>query len=171
MYYEDVFSKFNQKKIQYMIVGGLAVNLYGVPKMTADLDIMADLSKENLLRLIEAVTELGYLPRIPVKAIELANPHNREEWKKEKKMHVFTFWHPSKPYQQIDVFIENPIDFDAAYKSRETVRAGGLEIPLISLDHLIILKKISARKQDLSDIEALKKVKKLKEGKHEEKRL
>ncbi|MFH1773829.1 MAG: nucleotidyltransferase [Methanobacteriota archaeon] len=153
MYYEDVFSKFNQKKARYVIVGGLAVNLHGVPKMTADLDIMADLSKENLLRLIEAVTELGYLPR------------------KEKKMHVFTFWHPSKPYQQIDIFIENPIDFDAAYKSREIVKAGGLEIPLISLDHLIILKKISARKQDLSDIETLKKVKKLKEGKYEEKRL
>jgi predicted nucleotidyltransferase len=171
MYYEDVFSKFNQKKVRYLIVGGLAVNLHGVPKMTADLDIMADLSKENLLRLIEAVTELGYLPRIPVKAIELANLHKREEWKKEKKMHVFTFWHPSKPYQQIDIFIENPIDFDAAYKSREIVKAGGLEIPLISLDHLIILKKISARKQDLSDIETLKKVKKLKEGKYEEKRL
>ncbi len=171
MYYEDVFSKLHQKKVRYVIVGGLAVNLHGVPKMTADLDIMADLSKENLPRFIEAVTELGYLPRIPVKAIELASVRKRKEWKKEKKMHVFTFWHPSKPYQQIDIFIENPINFEAAYKSREIVKAGRLKIPLISLDHLIILKKISARKQDLSDINALEKVKKLKESRHEEKRV
>jgi hypothetical protein len=39
------------------------------------------------------------------------------------------------------------------------IRAGSLSIPVSSLDHLMVMKKISARKQDKEDIEAIKRLK------------
>ncbi len=39
------------------------------------------------------------------------------------------------------------------------VRVGSISIPVVSIDDLIKLKKISGRQQDMEDIRALKKVK------------
>ena len=39
------------------------------------------------------------------------------------------------------------------------MRVGNISIPVVSIDDLIKLKKISGRQQDMEDIRALKKVK------------
>ena len=46
MIYEDVFRKLQEKKVQYLVVGGIAINLYGILRATADLDIMLQLKNE-----------------------------------------------------------------------------------------------------------------------------
>jgi len=158
--YEDVFRELYKNKVRYIVVGGIAVNLYGVPRMTADLDLMVDLEKENVLKTVNILRSLGYVPKIPENPENLANREKREEWKK-KNMKAFTFWNTKKPYKQIDIFIENIIDFDKAYNRREKVKAEGFEIYLASIDDLIEMKRKSGRKQDLCDIEALRKVKDL----------
>ena len=58
--------------------------------------------------------------------------------------------------------IENHIDFDTAYEKRERVTASNIEIPVISINDLIELKKIAGRKRDEIDILALQKIKELK---------
>lgn len=47
MYYELVFRNLNKKKVRYVVIGGIAVNLHGIPRATADLDLMVDLEKET----------------------------------------------------------------------------------------------------------------------------
>ena len=42
MYYESVFRSFHHERVNYLIAGGMAVNLYGVPRFTKDLDILID---------------------------------------------------------------------------------------------------------------------------------
>ena len=158
--YEDVFRELYKNKVRYIVVGGIAVNLYGVPRMTADLDLMVDLEKENVLKTVDILKSLGYVPKIPENPENLANQEKREEWKK-KNMKAFTFWNTKKPYKQIDILIENIMDFDEAYNRREKVKAEGFEIYLASIDDLIEIKRKSGRKQDLCDIEALKKVRDL----------
>ena len=37
MFYFEVFKAFYQEKIKYLVVGGLAVNLHGVPRITYDI--------------------------------------------------------------------------------------------------------------------------------------
>ena len=34
--YLGIFKAFNEKGIKYLVVGGIAVNLYGIPRMTCD---------------------------------------------------------------------------------------------------------------------------------------
>ncbi|MEM2192104.1 MAG: hypothetical protein QXG38_00630 [Candidatus Hadarchaeales archaeon] len=43
MYYEKVLRELNAKRIRYILAGGIAVKLHGVPRATADLDILLDL--------------------------------------------------------------------------------------------------------------------------------
>lgn len=104
--YENVFRELYKNKVRYIVVGGIAVNLYGVPRMTADLDLMVDLEKENVLKTVNILRSLGYVPKIPENPENLANQEKREEWKK-KNMKAFTFWNTKKPYKQIDILIEN----------------------------------------------------------------
>jgi len=169
LYYEDVFRELNKRKVRYLVVGGIAVNLYGVPRATMDLDLMVDTEGENLLKFVDALERMGYKPRVPVKATALADPAKRREWQKKKHMVVFSFYRPALPYQEVDIFLNNPIDFEEASKTRKFVVAEGIRIPLISLDNLIKLKRELSREQDLSDVEALEKVKRILKEKRREK--
>ena len=47
MDYLEIFKNFNSRSIHYIVVGGLAVNFLGVPRMTYDIDIVIDLDKKN----------------------------------------------------------------------------------------------------------------------------
>lgn len=163
MFYDDVFSILKEYKVRYVVVGGTAVNLHGVPRFTADLDLIIDLEHENVLKFIEALKKINFKPKVPVKGEEFAVEENREKWIKEKHAVVFSFHNLPRFDKTIDVFIKNPIEFEELYKRRISLNVSGLRISLISLDDLITLKKLANRKQDISDIEALKKVKRIHE--------
>ena len=68
LFYEDVFEKLNQKKVRYCVAGGVAAVLHGVMRMTIDLDLIIDMSPDNIDKFFEALSELGYRPRVPVTA-------------------------------------------------------------------------------------------------------
>lgn len=160
MYYQDVFSALSKHKVCYLVVGAVAMNLHGVPRMTADLDIMLDLSAANLDRFVKALTEIGYKPKPPVSLKDFTEPSVRLQWAAEKNMTVLTLHNPKIPYQELDVFVVNPVLFGGAYKNRASFKSGGLEIPAASVDDLVTMKELAGRKQDKSDIGALKKLKK-----------
>jgi hypothetical protein len=163
MFYEEVFRELNRAKVRYLVVGGGAVVLHGVVRMTADLDLFVDFEEKNLLKFAEVLTDLGYRPKIPVKASDFAVKSNREKWKKEKNMLVFSFYHLKRFQDHVDVFVYEPVEFEKAYKEREVVKVGNVKIPIISIKYLRKMKAIAGRPQDLADIEALKEVEMLKE--------
>ena len=155
MFYEDVFRKLSDKKVKYVVVGGIAMVLHGVVRFTADLDLMVCLEEKNLLNFIFALDEIGYKPKLPVKSKDFADPVKRRLWKNEKNMQVFTFFHPKMPFRLIDVFVDEPIDYDKVDEKKKVVNVQGIKIPLVSMEHLKELKTISARPQDIADIKAL----------------
>lgn len=169
MFYEEVFRELNKKKVRYLVVGGGAVVLHGVVRMTADLDLFVDLKENNLLKFTEVLISLGYRPKIPVKVSDFADKSNREKWKKEKDMLVFSFYHLKRHQDHIDVFVYEPIGFEEAYKEKEIMRAGRINIPVISIKYLKKMKMIAGRPQDIADIEALEEVEILR-GKDEKKK-
>ncbi len=148
----------NKNRVRYVVVGGVAVVLHGVVRMTADVDLFVDLSENNLIKFGEVLCRLGYKPKIPVKVSDFADKSKRETWRKEKGMLVFSFFHLKRHLDLIDVFVYEPIRFDVVYKERKIIDAKGLRIPIVSVKHLKQLKKKAGRLQDLSDIEALKEI-------------
>ena len=163
MFYGEVFKKLGEEEVRYLVVGGVALVLHGVVRLTADLDLMVWLEEKNLRRFVRALNGLGYRPKVPVRAEEFVDPAKRRLWGQEKGMEVFSFHHPDRPMNLIDVFIDEPIDFLDAYGRRVVMKAGVIEVPVVSIDDLIRLKELSGRPQDLADIEALKELKRLRE--------
>ncbi len=144
-----------------MLVGGLAVNLHGVPRLTGDLDLCLALDLPNVKSFLSLLEELGYGPRIPADPLGLADEEVRRRWREEKGMAAFTFWHPEAPFAEVDVLLWPEIPFEELWSARARKPLGGTEVSLASIPHLKRLKSATGRRQDLADIEALDSVERL----------
>lgn len=162
MLYTQFFKELHKHKVRYLVIGGIAVNLHGFGRATGDLDIIVDFSKDNLKKFIDTVKKMGLLPKIPVKLDDLCDKNLRDSWIEEKNMKVFSVYNPRDQMELIDILLEYDLDFEKEYKNREIAKAGEIEIPIISIDGLIKLKKAAGRERDKLDISALEKIEGLK---------
>jgi hypothetical protein len=156
--FKKLFSSLNKVSIRYMVAGGIAVNLYGIERATADLDIALELEKGNLLKFINVAEKLGLRPKIPVKLGDFIDPEKRRSWRMDKGMLVFSLYDPKNPFFLIDIFTEIPFDFDAIYKQRKKVKFENIFIPVVPIKELIAMKEKSDRPQDRADVFYLKKI-------------
>ena len=76
----------NEAGIRYLIVGGLAVNLHGYRRFTADVDILLALDKENLEKMTRIMRSMGYAERLPVELKELSDEKKIRQLLEEKGM-------------------------------------------------------------------------------------
>jgi hypothetical protein len=141
-----------------MVAGGIAVNLYGIERATADVDIALELEKGNLLKFVNVAEKLGLRPKIPVKLVDFIDPEKRRSWRMDKGMLVFSLYDPKNPFFLIDIFTEIPFDFDAIYKQRRKVKFENIFIPVVPIKELIAMKEKSDRPQDRADVFYLKKI-------------
>lgn len=166
MYYFEILEGLYKSKVRYLIVGGLSVNLYGVPRITQDIDIVVAMSKENILKITSLLKGLGYIPRLPVNPDDLANHDKVKDWIENKNLKAFSFYHKKDNYKVIDIVLVHPLDFEKSFINRTVKKAKDIDIYLASVDDIIKMKEFSGRTQDFSDIEMLKKVRKYMGEKH-----
>ena len=74
----DVLKFLEKEGINYVVVGGVAVVLYGYERYTKDIDLILDFSKENVNKFVNLMNTLGFTPRIP------EDPQNLSDEKKGK---------------------------------------------------------------------------------------
>ncbi len=164
MYYFEILKELFNREIDYLIVGGLAVNLYGVPRVTQDIDIIISFEKENIFKLNEILRNLGYVPRLPgIDPQELADPIVRGDWIANKNLKAFSFYHKKDSYKAVDIVLVHPLDFSQAFQNKTIKKVEDIIINLVSLNDLITMKSFSSRQQDLSDIELLRKIQEFRE--------
>jgi len=163
MFYEKIFRKLAKKKIKYAVTGGVALVLHGIARFTADLDLIVELSEDNLKKFVEKIRELGFKPRVSVSLEELLNPEIRAQWIREKNMIIFTLYNPEQELEEIDIFVKEFIPFEEIERELQWIKYKDISIPVVSINHLKMLKRLSGRPQDLADIEALQILEKLKE--------
>ena len=156
--FKTIFSALNQERVKYMVAGGIAVNLYGIERATADLDIVVLLEETNLTKFISVAKRLGLKPKVPIRIEDLLDPAKRRAWITEKGMRVFSFFDPKNPFFLMDVFTEFTFDFAAVYRRRGRVRLENTAIPLIPLDVLIEMKRGTGRPQDEADVFHLERI-------------
>ena len=159
MLFKKIIQELEKRKIKYLVIGGVAVNLHGYSRVTNDLDLMISFEKENIAKFIELVNALGYTPKAPVELKEFADSAKRETWKKEKNMQVFSVRNPNDEFEYIDVMIQDHIDFEEAYKNRQIYADDKISVSVISIDDLISLKELAGRGRDLLDMKILRKLK------------
>lgn len=152
---EWVLAALEREKVRYLVVGGVAVVLHGYLRTTVDLDLVLHLERDNVERALRALANLGFQPQAPVPLSSFAEPQIRETWSREKNMTVFSLWHPGHPGFAVDLFIQEPFDFEAAYRRALRVPLEGLQTTVVSREDLVAMKRTAGRSSDLADIAAL----------------
>ena len=152
---EQVLAALNAEEVRYLVVGGVAVVLHGHLRTTADLDLVVALAGENARKAMAALGRLGFQPRAPVPVEDFAEEGKRRAWIEEKGLTVFSLWSARVPGLEVDLFVEEPFDFDAAYARAVRVTLDTTTAAVASLEDLLRLKRAAGRPQDLADVEAL----------------
>lgn len=153
--FERIFRALNKRKVKYLVVGGVAVNLYGYLRFTGDLDLLVLLEEGNLNKIDEVMKELGYGERLPVSVLELKDTKQVKNWLKEKNMKAFSFHPPKNNPLQIDIIIEESLKFKTIYPKKVIKKISDVSIPVVSIEDLVKMKKRANRDKDLLDLEAL----------------
>jgi hypothetical protein len=137
---QDVFKSFQRHDVRYVVIGGIASILHGVPRATFDLDILIQATPDNTRRLLDAMLEAG-LGTAALTSVEdlLAN-----------EITIF------RDRVRLDVQTSTPgIEFDLAWRNRKTVTYQDQEFFILSKDDLIASKRAAGRAVDLEDVRLL----------------
>jgi TPP-dependent 2-oxoacid decarboxylase len=161
MLYEEILRAFQKQKVKYVLVGGIAVNLLGYLRSTADIDILLEMSDSNLKKVVTILKKEGYRVKQPVDPMGIANTEIRRDWIHNKHMKAFNFYKEDE-LKEVDIIIESPVSFEEAKKDTLRIKIGDMMLPVISIDNLIKMKKNTGRSVDKFDIEELKRIKRLK---------
>jgi hypothetical protein len=152
---ERVLGALNSGGVRYLVVGGIAVVLHGYLRTTADLDLVVQLAPDNVRRALQVMERLGYEPRAPVPLHGFADAATRGSWVREKNLVVFSLWSPDRPGLEVDLFAEEPFDFDAVYERSLEVPLDRERARVIALEDLLAMKRAVDRPRDREDVEAL----------------
>ena len=137
---QDVFKFFQQHEVKYLVIGGVASVLYGVPRATFDLDILIEATTENAQRLLAALAEAGF------GTATLTNAH-------DLVAHEITVFNDRV---RIDVQTSTPgVSFQDAWSQRKTITYQEQDFFILSKEDLINSKRASGREVDLEDVRLL----------------
>lgn len=142
--------ELRDRKVDFVLVGGVAMALQGVVRATMDVDLVLRLDEGQFTRFEEVMKQLGLQSRLPVVAKEVF--HFRKEYLEKRNLRAWSFVNPKNPAELVDVLIDRDskdLDFDV-------ISVAGQKIKVASKEELIRMKKEAGRPQDLVDIENLK---------------
>lgn len=148
-FYTNIISALNDNGVEYLLIGGHAVNYHGYIRVTADMDIWINADESNFQNLLQALLQLGYEEEKCIEAINYFKVNHLIKMPKENDLVEF-----------LDSFMLN-IDFKKAYSDREIANIEGLEINVIGYSDLIESKSKSTRFKDLNDVKELKEIRKM----------
>lgn len=156
--YEAELRAFNQTGVRYVIVGAIALALHRYPRATLDLDLLVALDAGNLRLAAEALTALGYKPRLPVAIEDLFDEATRARWVQERNMIAFSFIMDGGLPRCVDLLIASPLSFEQCAAHATLLSTGDLNVPVAALGDLLAMKKAAGRGKDAPDIEVLERM-------------
>ena len=155
----DLLATLSNAKIDYVLIGGLAVTLHGYQRLTMDVDVVLALNDENLAKFVECAKSAKLKPVLPIPIDSLRDAALIDQWYRDKGMLAFALHGPEMMATVIDVLVRPVVSFDQLKCNAVTKRIGPLAIPVASIDDLITLKTGTGRSKDVLDIEELRKIK------------
>lgn len=139
--FKDFLKLLNEKKVEYLLIGGYAVSYHGYPRPTGDMDIWIRFSNENAVLAAEALEEFGYATKdqsLPMllqlgKILRMGFPPFRLE---------------------VSTAIDG-VEFDACYANRLLLKIDDIPVTLIGYHDLLTNKRAAGRLKDLADVQEL----------------
>ncbi len=140
----DLLKDLARHKVEFLIIGGHAVNYYSDPRATKDLDLWIRATPQNAQQVYAALKDFG----APVESRSPADFCDGASF----------FIIGVKP-NRVDLLQNVPgVEFSAAWSRQQRVNLAGVEVGVIGLEDLIRAKTAAGRPQDLADLEKLNKI-------------
>ena len=144
--FKEFAALLNLNRVEYLVVGGYALAVYGHPRYTGDLDFWIGTDDANAQRMLAALEQFGF-GGLGIRKEDLTTPDQ-----------VIQLGYPPG---RIDLLTSiDGVDFGASFQRRMTVRLDEVDLSFICLEDFKTNKKAVGRHQDLADLEALESLKK-----------
>lgn len=151
---EKLAEALNRHDVKWVLVGGMAVMLYGADYLTSDCDLATEKTEQNLRRLKAALEELGARP---------VRASDNGEFELDFSILLAPFMHLKTEAGPVDIInrLPNVDSFQTLYDNALVVDVQGVQVRLAAIDDLIKLKTDTGRDRDqlhITMLESLKKV-------------
>lgn len=132
------------EKIKYVILGGIAVSIYGEPRLTADIDVNIIFNKKEITEFLGKARRRGFYPLSPnIKEIV------------DKAGVIPLKFAKGKIKSTCDIIIaENILEYQAIKRAR-LKKLGTVKARVVSPEDLIIHKITSSRPRDIEDLKGI----------------
>jgi hypothetical protein len=139
--FKDMLSCLLEEKVEFLLVGGYALGVYGHPRATKDIDLWIWTDPVNSEKTYRALATFG-APLANVTPMAFSESG--------------VIFQIGVPPNRIDLITKaDGIEFKACYQNRAIVSIEGLDIPVISREDLILNKRTTDRPQDRVDVDVL----------------
>lgn len=139
--FKEFLKSLNDHQVEYLIVGGYAVGYHGYPRATGDIDVFVATNEDNADKIVAALKEFGFDTSDLSTALFL-------------KEHQIVRMGVPPVRIEIQTSISG-VEFADAYSARISDRIDGVQVEIISLEHLKQNKQAAGRYKDLDDLEHL----------------
>jgi predicted nucleotidyltransferase len=140
----DLLSAFNDHGVEYLVIGGHAVNAYTQARFTKDLDVLVRGSEANGVAVFKALAQFG-APLAGVSPSDFSG-------------HPEQFFQLGVEPNRIDILQSIPgVSFEEAWQQATSGNVDGVPVRFISREHLIVNKLAAGRPRDLGDVDELRK--------------
>lgn len=155
-FFIEVLESLEKHKVNYLLVGGMAVAYYGYHRYTGDMDLWLEPTSKNLEKLYLALGEDLKYDQSIIKEIK-----KNRDLKNPTPIRLFSDDEIFKVDLMTNI-LQEKFDWKEAIKDAKEFELENLKIPVIHINHLIYLKENSKRvdgnMKDLIDAEQLKKI-------------
>lgn len=144
----EIFRSLSVHGVDYVLIGGIAVQTHGHVRMTNDVDLIPSPEPANVAHLADALNALG---------ARVLNPGHEGDTIDATMLPRATIWQFTTRAGGVDVMHEVPggRTFTQLRAAALEVQLGEITVPVAGLDDLIRMKEARGRKIDLEDIAAL----------------
>lgn len=144
--FHDILSEFVNADVEFMLVGAYALAAHGFPRATGDIDLWVRCSEENARKIMMALARFG----APLSKIT-----------EQDFMTEGTVVQIGVAPRRIDVLTRiDGVEFEEAWLERILVQVDGLQVPVLSREHLLRNKRMTGRAKDRTDARRLEQRKK-----------
>lgn len=147
-----IFQTLDRHGVDYLTIGAWAVIAHGYVRATADIDFVARLNGQNMVRLANALSELNARLRgVDADKLDI-DPTDPQVLISGAS---FTMDTDAGPLDFLND-VPGAADYDEMRSRARKADAGGVTVWVVGYEDLIRMKKASGREQDLLDIHQLR---------------
>jgi hypothetical protein len=141
----DMVQICEQMKLEYAVMGGLAVRVHGIPRPTFDVDFQLTIPQAAWSNFFDLATQLGY----QISEVFLRGWRDEVGGMPVVKMKFFA---DQGKTIDVDIFVNDTAYQNRVMQRRRTVEFDGRKLWFVSPEDLILLKLLAHRPRDLSDV-------------------